>query len=442
MTEIRETPDSGKALFATRDYAVGDIVLQEDKPLTILSRSDDNKNPYHAIAQAYQQQQLKNSNVEAKLLSLYHPQNTNTTKAEQELWISTQSAAPDSERLHKIIMIACCNSFHGGYIYEQASRINHSCQPNAVVRIQEKGDNTLQVKALTPIATNEAVSISYAGLYLYADTRARQRILRRDKYFDCTCVRCQAPVDPANSVPCTICHPRQQTQLDEATQYDDDEQQPVQYMVWNNKDDMYVCETCGHKETFKSSVVTVVHSISDKVLQFLEQYKQQQHETTDENGDDVGEQLDYLIQEHLSLASSVLGARHWTTNLLLLLYLDRGLKEYHQKLIFQQADDDDDMQLELAEHIDHLQRITQFVERLQLQLHPGHLLSDVIVGVARALVSMGDVKSCKYAAEWLEHLNGYEPFLSEELRKVVDSLKSAWQRVEAEEEPARKKVKG
>jgi hypothetical protein len=446
MTEVRDTTSSGKALYATREYAVGDIILQEDKPLAVLSRSSFNtttNDPFTAIAQAYQQ----NSNqldIEGKLLSLYHPQSDTTNPAEQTLWKNSQSAAQNDNRLHKVIMVACCNSFQGGYVYEQASRINHSCQPNALVNIQDD-TGALLVRALTPIAVNEEIVISYAGLYLYADTRARQHVLRRDKYFDCSCVRCQAAVDPANTIPCTSCHPRHQSQLDEATQYDDDDEHPVNYMIW--KSDQLICESCGHVETSQSSVVNVIHSISDKVLQFLEQYKQQDpnsktlsEQDDNETQDEEEEQLESLLQEHLSLASSVLGARHWTTNLLLLLYLDRGLKQYNRKLIFQQTADDD-MQLDLAEHIDHLQKITQFVKRLQLHLHPGHLLSDVIVGIARALVSLGDVKSAQYATRWLDHLNGYEPFLSEALVKVVDSLKNAWKRME-DDEPARKKVKG
>ena len=446
MTEVRETSETGKALFATRDYAIGDTVLQEDRPLAILSRSlslEESDNPFTAMAQACRQT-FDLPDVEAKLLSLYHPHADTTNPAEQELYKSSQSAAGrNHERLHKIIMVACCNSFQGGYLYEQASRINHSCQPNAVVNIQDDDTGALLVQALTtPIASNEEITISYAGLYLYADARARQCILRRDKYFDCTCMRCQAAVDPANTIPCTVCHPRHQSQLDEAAQYDDDEDNPVHYMIW--KKDQFVCEYCGRVELAKSSVVTVVHSISDKVLQFLEQYKQQESSSTkgadQEENEDQEEQLESLLQEHLSLASSVLGARHWTTNLLLLLYLDRGLKQYHQKLIFQQTADDD-MQLELAEHIDHLQRLTQFVDRLQLGLHSGHVLSDVIVGVARALVSLGDVKSAQYATRWLDHLKGFEPFLSEALLKVVDSLKQAWKRVE-EDEPVRKKAKG
>lgn len=450
MTEVRDTSTTGKALFATQNYAVGNILLHEEKPLAILPRSSLADNRFQAIVQACQS---LDPDIEKQLLALYHPQQDTQQPAEQELWKQTQPASQNNETLHKIIMVAFCNSFEGGHVYKEASRINHSCQPNAIVRIQD--NQNLQVQALIPIMTNDAVSISYAGLYLYADTRARQTILRRDKFFDCTCVRCQALVDPGNTIPCTVCHPRQQSQLDEATQYDDDTEQPVSYMSWHSN--RFVCESCNHTETSKSSIVKVVHSISDKVLQFLEQYKHQQEQKKSQSAktqedknieeDDEEEEIESLLQEHLSLASSVLGSRHWTTNLLLLLYLDRGLKQFHQKLIIQQTtgvaddgEDEEEMQMELAEHIDHLQRITGFIERLQVDLHPGHLLSDVIIGVARALVSLGDVKSCKYAAEWLEHLNGYEPFLSESLLKVIDSLKHAWERIESEE-PAQKKSK-
>jgi hypothetical protein len=77
-----------------------------------------------------------------------------------------------------------------------------------------------------------------------------------------------------------------------------------------------------------------------------------------------------------------------------------------------------------------LQRIERFVKGLQLGLHPGHLLSNVVVGVARALVSLGDSKSQKYAADWLDKIDMdyVQQFESDGIQKVVATLKGAWQR--------------
>jgi hypothetical protein len=60
----------------------------------------------------------------------------------------------------------------------------------------------------------------------------------------------------------------------------------------------------------------------------------------------------------------------------------------------------------------------------------GHLLSDVIIGTARALVSLGDVKSQKYASEWLEKIAAdyVAYFESDGIQKVVQTLRVAWKK--------------
>jgi biotin-(acetyl-CoA carboxylase) ligase len=89
---------------------------------------------------------------------------------------------------------------------------------------------------------------------------------------------------------------------------------------------------------------------------------------------------------------------------------------------------DPDMEL-LAEAIDMLERLCKFVQGLGLKLHMGHVLSDLVVGAARALVSLGDVKSQKYASEWLKRIAGYvEHFESDGMQKVVSALQVAWTR--------------
>jgi hypothetical protein len=140
------------------------------------------------------------------------------------------------------------------------------------------------------------------------------------------------------------------------------------------------------------------------------------------------------------MSSSVLGAKHWTTNILLLLQLNHILTQFHTRTILNAGgtnhptmmdDDDFDMETTIAEAIDMLERVVRFADGLQLKLHIGHLLSHVIVGTARALVSFGDVKSQKYAAKWLdkivldEYVNKFE---SDGVQAVVSKLYVSWQR--------------
>jgi hypothetical protein len=143
---------------------------------------------------------------------------------------------------------------------------------------------------------------------------------------------------------------------------------------------------------------------------------------------------DELLLQHLSMASSVLGARHWATNLLLLLQLDRSLQRMHMNMLLSSSDSangDETSAIvlsELAMSIDTLQRLYRFACCLlfykDLLLDPGHLLSDVTIGVIRALIGLGDAKSRIYAIEWLDKISPYvDRFESPGMQKVVAALR-------------------
>jgi hypothetical protein len=132
------------------------------------------------------------------------------------------------------------------------------------------------------------------------------------------------------------------------------------------------------------------------------------------------------LEENVSLASTMMGNQHWTTNLTLLLHLGCRLSSMsHQMITTQELPDLE----EVAEAIDSLQRISRFVESLNLELDPGFVLGDVTIGVARTLVSLGDEKSQRYGAEWLSKIEKYvKKFGDDGLQKVVATLKVAWKK--------------
>ena len=91
---------------------------------------------------------------------------------------------------------------------------------------------------------------------------------------------------------------------------------------------------------------------------------------------------------------------------------------------------------DVAEAIDSLQRISRYVDSINLKIHPGHIIGDVTVGVARTLVSLGDEKSCRYATEWLEKVDGYvDKYGDDGLQKVVAALKVAWKKHARDDDP-------
>ena len=88
-----------------------------------------------------------------------------------------------------------------------------------------------------------------------------------------------------------------------------------------------------------------------------------------------------------------------------------------------------ELMTDVAECVDSLERIMAYVESLGLKSHVGHLVGNVAVGVARALVGFGDVKSMKYGSTFASKVYddyfklGYE---GDAMEKVVDTLMNAW----------------
>ena len=356
-----------------------------------------------------------------------------------------------------------------------------STTATSTIRQKKNSHCCCVIRAIAPIRADDEITISYLdGWWLYTDTATRQSILQQSKHFQCACERC-LDEDIASYIPCPVCHPRQQQQqqqnnnnnlclLSEDVQYDDD--LTVHYVATpppssstaakesdNSKPTTVRCGnchtqlSCTNNNSNSSSVYNYYtpalakasQTICDKVRHFLRQQQQQASEdgTNHNNNDDDD---DYIViqqqQQLLELASSVLGARHWTTNLLLLHHLSSTLKNLNRRQLLhsiqqqQQAGPNNNNnntavdELEIAETVDSLQRLTRYWDGLGLALQVrGHALADVTVGVARLLVSLGDVKSQRYAAEWLAPLSTstyLEHFASDGLRTVVTTLQTAW----------------
>jgi tRNA-specific adenosine deaminase 2 len=377
---------------------------------------------------------------EYKILNLYHPTTDSETEPERIVcticrqaieYLKTYSAKNSKsgdlikfqewETLEKILRIWACNSFQGGLVYDTFSRVNHSCNPNALVVANDDAANDpsgQRLVAATKIASGSEICISYLGLFLYADTITRRRKLRQTKYFDCQCQRCAESLDAAARTPCSTCHPRHATQLsmDEDVQYDDD--QDVQYVSSTTEP----CSRCNliPQQSNGERLNKILASVNDKIFTFVDTY-QGLTKSTKSKEEDIA-----VLDEHASLASTMMGAKHWTTNVMLLLHLDNQLSTMSQQMLMTQELPEIE---DVAEAVDTLQRLYQFVSSLDLYLDAGHILGDVTVGVARMLVSLGDEKSQKYGAEWLGKIDGYvNHFGDEGLQKVVEALMNAWKK--------------
>jgi len=219
--------------------------------------------------------------------------------------------------------------------------------------------------------------------------------------------------------------------LDEGQEYDD--VQTVKYTaLMEAKMTKACCTHCGKTEKSGAAdnekLYKVLRSVCSKMEVFLDTYDdgQTKNNTTNKSNDEDEDEKEAILEEHAGLASTLMGAKHWTSNLTLLLHLDRRLKAMSQRMMVTQELPEED---EVAEAIDTLQRISRFVDSLKLDMDPGHLLGDVTIGTARMLISLGDEKSQKYGAEWLNKIDDYvDQFANDGLRKVVTVLKVAWKK--------------
>ncbi len=87
------------------------------------------------------------------------------------------------------------------------------------------------------------------------------------------------------------------------------------------------------------------------------------------------------------------------------------------------------MLVEIAKAADGIEQAFAFASSLGLRLDPAHWLFDYVVGLARALVGLGDVKSQKYASRWIGRVKNYaEKFENDGMKRVVVALRDAWKR--------------
>ncbi len=374
------------------------------------------------------------------------------------------------EQCQNIMLIWACNAFQGGYIYETTSRINHSCDFNAVVSVDTMArsaggtDGERQViRAAADIQPGEEITISYLGSITYAACQLRNERLLREKYFKCSCTRCEKDRkdgDLAAAIPCTVCHERAGRYLDEDVQYDDGEV-TVNYCIPRCKEFTsepskaqyeYICSKCGPVKV-DDTISKAMEKAVERTMSHLEQGLMKSSEIDDDEGErDVALEM----TERLScLSFSVMGAKHYLTNLLTCVMLGRKLSALNAAILCNSAKGSKSGDAEsavdpteVAECIHSLEQLSNFVESLGLKSHPGHLIGNLNVGIARVLIGFGDLKSMKYGSTFIDKvLDDYFKldFEGDGMIKVVETLSGAWKRkagnVEEEDQKQRKRIK-
>lgn len=509
MTSVKSTSKAGAALFATKDYKAGDIILEETPLLTLQKKSASDiiaireqfqnikaekkvrisaledldipssidvkdKTKFRRFVEAAASFALvEDENIREKYLSLYYPAAIDSDEsvnnesdsyesgviqlAESALVYLQRQTTPTS-KLNKLVtnssknclkamLIWACNSFEGGLVYELTSRINHSCDFNAVVCVDpfQQGSGGTQerqtIRAAAAIKEGDEICISYLGSYTYADFSARNERLQKEKFFNCMCKRCETnriEGDVAGSVPCFQCHPRDGRYLDEDVQYDDGAIEVNYCKPCIVKDSssskpgdriVYRCAKCGDVEIDSVASKAMSKAIERATAHLDEGLKVQAQ--IDDDEEERATKIE-LTERMACLATSVLGAKHYASSLLTFVSLSAKLSLIHCRMLCESADqgsggDQEELMSDIAECIDSLERVINYLESIGLQSHFGQLVGNACIGVARVLIGFGDEKSVKYGCTFLSKVydNYFKlSFEGEGMKKVVEALMS------------------
>ncbi|KAL3794055.1 hypothetical protein HJC23_008943 [Cyclotella cryptica] len=356
------------------------------------------------------------------------------------------------QELLKLILIYSCNAFEGGRIYHKISRVNHSCNPNAVV-VEGHSSDVSVLKAACSIKKGEEITISYLSKALYAGYPVRQRKLRAEKHFICKCKRCtenngdevkgqpSVSLDLASRIPCPICHPRTGRYLDEDLMFDEEEDDlQISYALAQNgmtaEERSLYCTSCqgvtsvnvdgSIRKKKEGMTIEYMTTAEDKVYDWMESNKLNEKEEDESTGQDMDRSL-------LQMATATCGSKHWTTQMLNLAIIEENLANLQATLMTINPEEDEKMMEEIftdiAECADGIEKAFSYAKSLKLNLDPAHWLFDYVMGLGRILVGLGDEKSQKYGGEWITRVENYaNKFEGDAMKKVVSAIKNAWKR--------------
>lgn len=238
MFQLQDTPQYGKALFATLDLSPGTIVIRE-KPLVVVKDIAAGEGPCPAITSHVPEwccavlASFSSSppTIQHYYLDLFfpdeaeyphHPMVTTTRQlaaALVDLVLSCGRPSPerdvllssgDPEQLVTQLLLTWQVNNHsipgGSAIFRLGCRLNHSCgDANTTFSFQEGCGTHVVVR---PVQAGEMLTTNYLGsIFSLMATPVRQQYLFRTKLFHCGCHRCTIEVDHFRALPCPRCKP-------------------------------------------------------------------------------------------------------------------------------------------------------------------------------------------------------------------------------------------
>jgi len=200
MYEIMRTEYKGLGVIATKDIKKGSLILSEYPQMP---HDED----VLALWESYEKMPLVDQNEYMTLHNKYDYVNSLPwdlrhefkSEIEKDLWdlmsYINQYYGHDPEKvckIFKIYNIYRTNYFDNG-VSIQASRLNHSCRPNAICFYLPRTNSPNQIRAISDIKRGEEITISYVNEYDYGmrNRKFRRETLLRGRFFICTCDLCE-----------------------------------------------------------------------------------------------------------------------------------------------------------------------------------------------------------------------------------------------------------
>ncbi|KAF0404148.1 SET domain-containing protein [Gigaspora margarita] len=314
-------PKYGLALFATRDFQKGEILLSE-KPL-IVSRTLTSKRD-KAFAYTYDIdlevfstfKAFFDSSTEVQshiLNNFYLP---STQESMDVAWSQVGSICLDRiidvcqkhiqawsninrDIFKKVFLVFTFNSHAFGSdnspaIFAIGSKMNHSCEANT---FYQSIDNQVGIHTVAKeIRKGDQITTNYLGKDTIFSTGTRQKILQRTKLFQCDCPRCTEKLDISRGLPCPNNCP-----IDG-------------YIYWhpstpNDRQSHWICDTCNSRIDDNNPYLNE--------LLVKEKHIEQQIIALNERLSDIRFMNESQLLDLHNACLSQLGSRHWTYILVL-----------------------------------------------------------------------------------------------------------------------------
>jgi hypothetical protein len=192
MWEIKPAGDKGKGVFALQPISRGTLIMNEDPVVHI---NDNNYQPTDILASfealpGYLKDRFWD------LASFHNKQNHHRPMPELPLnanpdmvrtWDMMKARSSRVKSVNSIFYANSVSTSPGAAVFLTASRINHSCIPNASYHFNNN-TNKLEVRVVHNVDSGEELCISYVDASY--PTNQRQLTLRNSYGFRCDCPAC------------------------------------------------------------------------------------------------------------------------------------------------------------------------------------------------------------------------------------------------------------